>query len=39
MQSKPAMTSVPIHDLLAQRWSPRAMDPNKPVEPTQLIAL
>jgi nitroreductase len=26
----------PIHDLLRRRWSPRAFDPNRPVEPAKL---
>jgi nitroreductase len=39
MQSKPATTSTPIHDLIAQRWSPRAFDPSKPVSPDALLAL
>jgi|HubBroStandDraft_6_1064221.scaffolds.fasta_scaffold70433_2 nitroreductase len=32
---KPAETSVPIHDLIRHRWSPRAFDP-RPVEPEKL---
>ena len=36
---KPAITSTPIHDLLAQRWSGRAYDPAKPVSREQKIAL
>lgn len=35
---KPAETSVPIHDLIRHRWSPRAFDP-RPVEPEKLRAL
>ena len=31
MQDRKAITSVPIHDLLARRWSPRAFDPKRPV--------
>ena len=26
----------PIHELLRRRWSPRAFDPNRPVEPEKL---
>jgi nitroreductase len=39
MQLKPAVTSVDIHDLIANRWSPRAMDPSKPVSHADLLAL
>jgi nitroreductase len=35
---KPAETQYPIHDLLRQRWSPRAFD-NRPVEPEKLRSL
>jgi nitroreductase len=35
---KPAETSVPIHDLIRHRWSPRAFDP-RPVEPERLRTL
>ncbi|HEX2830657.1 MAG TPA: nitroreductase family protein [Burkholderiales bacterium] len=34
-----AQTRVPIHDLLAGRWSPRAFDANRPVSREQLAAL
>jgi nitroreductase len=34
-----AKTSVPIHDLLAKRWSPRAYDASRPVTREQLAAL
>jgi nitroreductase len=33
-----ATTSLPIHDLLASRWSPRAID-SRPVAREQLVAL
>lgn len=36
---KPAITQVAIDDTLAQRWSGRAYDANKPVSREQLIAL
>ena len=39
MQDRKAITSVPIHDLLARRWSPRAFDPKRPVSREQLKAL
>lgn len=39
MQDRKATTSVPIHDLLASRWSPRAIDPNRPVTREQLKVL
>lgn len=36
---KQANTRVPIHDLIAHRWSPRAFDPEKQVPLEALIAL
>jgi len=39
MLEKNAATSVPIHDLMTRRWSPRAYDPNRPVTRAQLAAL
>lgn len=39
MLEKNADTSVPIHDLLSRRWSPRAFDASKPVTRVQLMAL
>ena len=36
---KPAITQVPIADLIANRWSPRAFDASKPVSNEQIIAL
>lgn len=36
---KPAITQVPIADLIAKRWSPRAFDASKPVSYEQVIAL
>lgn len=39
MAVKLAQTQVPIHPLLAQRWSGRAFDPLKPVSRTQILAL
>ena len=35
---KPAETSVPVHDLIRHRWSPRAFD-GRPVEPEKLRSL
>ncbi|MDA3645854.1 nitroreductase family protein [Saccharopolyspora indica] len=37
--SKPAETSVPVHPLLAERWSPRAMDPSTTLSDEQFTAL
>lgn len=34
-----AHTSVPIHPPIAERWSPRAFDPNAVVTPTDAMAL
>ena len=39
MLEKRAATSVPIHELLARRWSPRAYDPKRPVSREQLSIL
>lgn len=39
MLHKPAVTSVPIHELLAERWSPRAFDPDARVSSEELAAL
>lgn len=39
LAEKRAATSEPIHDLLARRWSPRALDGERPVERSQLVAL
>lgn len=39
MLKKPAITQVPIADLIALRWSPRAIDPQKPLERDHLLAL
>jgi len=36
---KPAITSTPIHDLLARRWSGRAYDTSQRVSREQLLAL
>src|SRR4029077_13817021 len=35
---KPAETSAPVHNLIKQRWSPRAFD-SRPVEPEKLRSL
>lgn len=39
MDDRKAQTSVPIHDLLAKRWSPRAYDVNRTISREQLAAL
>lgn len=39
MQKKSALTDSPIHDLIANRWSPRAFDKTKVVTREQLTAL
>lgn len=39
MLEKPAETAIPIHDLLARRWSPRAFDPTQTPSQDQLLAL
>ena len=37
--NKPAVTAVPVHELIARRWSPRAFDRSKPVSREQVMAL
>jgi len=39
MQDRLAITSTPIHDLLAKRWSPRAFIAGKAVSREQLFSL
>jgi nitroreductase len=39
MEDRPAHTSVPIHELLAKRWSPRAYDAGRGVSDEQMRAL
>ncbi len=39
MLAKPATPSTPIHDLITQRWSPRAFDANKQISRSQVLAL
>jgi hypothetical protein len=39
MQHKPANTGVKIHELIQNRWSPRAFDPDKPVNHDDLLVL
>ena len=39
MLEKPAIAQVAIADLIARRWSPRAIDPDKPVGREHLLAL
>lgn len=39
MNSKRAQTRVPVSELVAERWSPRSFDPDRPVEPEKLLAL
>jgi nitroreductase len=39
MNSKDAETSVPVHELIRARWSPRALDPNGQVSAAALRAV
>ena len=39
MLSKPASTSQPVHELLANRWSPRAFDGQAKISREQIVAL
>jgi nitroreductase len=36
---KTASTAVPINNIIANRWSPRAFDPSKPVSQEQITTL
>jgi nitroreductase len=38
-QAKPAPVNYPVHDLIANRWSPRAFDPQRPVGSAELCQL
>jgi len=39
MLEKPAITQAPVAELIARRWSPRAIDPDQPVGREHLLAL
>lgn len=39
LPDKRAVSSAPLHPLIAQRWSPRALDPDAEVTDTQLRAM
>ena len=39
MHHKPATTSVKVHDIIQDRWSPRAFDANQLVKHEDLLAL
>ncbi|MGQ0522267.1 MAG: nitroreductase family protein [Betaproteobacteria bacterium] len=39
MEPRKAITSVPIHELLARRWSPRAYHKTRPVSREQLVTI
>ncbi|MFO7191244.1 MULTISPECIES: nitroreductase family protein [Thermocrispum] len=39
MTDKPAESSVELHELIARRWSPRALDPDEKIDERQLRAL
>jgi len=36
---KPAITQAPVHDIIAERWSPRAYDASKPVSQAQIMSM
>jgi nitroreductase len=36
---KPVTTQAPVHDIIANRWSPRAYDASKPVSQAQIISM
>ena len=38
MTTKTALSSVPLHDLIANRWSPRAIAADKAISKTDLLA-
>jgi len=37
--SRHAVVAEPIHEIIASRWSPRAIDPDRPVSRDQITAL
>ncbi len=39
MTTKAATTSIPIHDIIARRWSPRAFDAERSVSSGQITSL
>ena len=39
MHTKPAISSVPLHDIIGNRWSPRSFDSNKAIDDPTLTAL
>lgn len=39
MMLKPATTQEPIHDIIANRWSGRAYDRDRPVSQTEIISM
>ena len=39
MFKKPITTAVPLHDLIAKRWSGRAFDPRRPLRRDEILAL
>ena len=39
MTKKTAVTSIPIHDIISRRWSPRAFDANRHVNSGQITSL
>ena len=36
---KPAITQAPVHDIIANRWSPRAYDASKSVSQAQIMSM
>lgn len=39
MNKKPAITQVPVDPLIGQRWSPRAFDGERRLEPSEVLSL
>ena len=39
MYNKPAISSIPLHDIIQNRWSPRSFDASKNIEAETLTAL
>jgi nitroreductase len=37
--NRKAIVAAPIHDIIAARWSPRALDPHRPVSRDQITSL
>ncbi len=39
MSGRPAITDHPVHPIIAERWSARAIDPDRPVEREKVLSM